>query len=97
MPPPKARPPGGVYHRLEIAFDALETGYKRMLFWTLETSQAPIDLDRIEHRIDPHDPKEEEAAKPSQRCCPFCKKGTMHRIADIPRAPRGCCAQRAPP
>jgi hypothetical protein len=65
---------------------------------TLEASQAPIDLDvdRIEHDLDGDDPNE-EASKPSRRCCPSCKKMTMRRIAEIPRMGRGRCAQRAPP
>jgi hypothetical protein len=63
---------------------------------TLETSQAPIDLDRIEHEIDGDDPNE-ETSKISRRCCPLCKKRTMRSIAEIPRARPGCCAQRAPP
>jgi hypothetical protein len=62
-----------------------------------EDSQAPIDLDRIEHGFDPEDPQDEQAAKPSERLCPFCKKTTMRRIAEIPRARRRRCAQRAPP
>jgi len=63
----------------------------------LEDSQAPTDFDSTRHGIDPEDPQEEEAAKPSERLCPFCKKATMRRIAEIPRAPRRRCAQRAPP
>jgi HAE1 family hydrophobic/amphiphilic exporter-1 len=42
MPPPKERPPGSVYHRLEIGFHAIETNYKRMLFWTLDHRAATI-------------------------------------------------------
>jgi HAE1 family hydrophobic/amphiphilic exporter-1 len=36
MPPPSPRAPGSVYDRLERAFKALEAGYKRALFWTLD-------------------------------------------------------------
>jgi HAE1 family hydrophobic/amphiphilic exporter-1 len=35
MPPPGPRPEGGIYHRLEQAFVALEQGYRRMLDWAL--------------------------------------------------------------
>jgi len=42
MPPPKPRPPGGLYHRLEVGFAALETGYKRTLFWTLDHRAVTI-------------------------------------------------------
>ena len=63
-----------------------------------ETSRKPLDLESpettewgIEPIVD-----EEADAKPERRC-PFCKKGTMRRIAEIARAPRGRCAQRAPP
>jgi hypothetical protein len=69
-----------------------------------ETLHASINLDSIEHGIDLADPHEEEKpAKSSDRLCPFCKKATMRRIAEIPRAPRRRCAnwdqgpQRAPP
>ena len=71
---------------------------------TPENSPDPIDLNSIEHRIDLADPHEEEkAAKSSERLCPFCKKATMRKIAEIPRAPRrrwaqlGQLPQRAPP
>jgi len=36
IPPPKQRRHGSVYHRLQVAFDALESSYRRLLFWTLE-------------------------------------------------------------
>ncbi len=36
MPPPAERSHGGVYHRLEQGFDALESGYRKLLYWTLE-------------------------------------------------------------
>jgi HAE1 family hydrophobic/amphiphilic exporter-1 len=42
MPPPKERAHGSLYHRLQIAFDALEQSYKRLLFWTLEHRAATI-------------------------------------------------------
>ncbi len=64
---------------------------------TNETSRNPLDLESTEVGIDPMDPEEEAAAKPSERRCPFCKKGTMRRIGEIARATRGRCAQRAPP
>jgi hypothetical protein len=65
---------------------------------TSETSRPSLDLEGTELRIDPIDEEEEEAAtKPSERPCPFCKKGTMRRIGEIARAPRVSCAQRAPP
>jgi HAE1 family hydrophobic/amphiphilic exporter-1 len=35
MPPPKPRPEGGLHHRLEVAFDALERGYRVVLDWSL--------------------------------------------------------------
>jgi len=44
MPPPKERRPGGVYHRLEVAFDALERGYKRTLYWTLDHRAATVAI-----------------------------------------------------
>jgi ribosomal protein L37AE/L43A len=55
----------------------------------------------LEHRIDPEDSQEEKATDPSERRCPFCKKATMRRIAEIPRPPRrhrsSLRTQRAPP
>jgi len=44
MPPPKERPPGSVYHRLEVGFRAIETSYKRMLFWALDHRAATIGI-----------------------------------------------------
>jgi HAE1 family hydrophobic/amphiphilic exporter-1 len=44
MPPPKPRPPGGLHHRLEVGFNALESGYKRLLFWTLEHRAITIAI-----------------------------------------------------
>jgi len=35
MPPPKSHPEGGLYHRLEIGFGALERGYRTLLDWSL--------------------------------------------------------------
>jgi HAE1 family hydrophobic/amphiphilic exporter-1 len=35
MPPPKDRAHGGIYHRLERAFAAIEAGYARALDWSL--------------------------------------------------------------
>ncbi len=35
MPPPSERAHGSIYHRLEVAFVALESGYRRLLTWTL--------------------------------------------------------------
>jgi hypothetical protein len=68
---------------------------------TNETSGPVLDLESTELGIDPTDDDEEEAAaEPSERPCPFCKKGKMRRIGEIPRAPRPPrirCAQRAPP
>jgi HAE1 family hydrophobic/amphiphilic exporter-1 len=36
MPPPEAREHGGIYHRLERWFDALERSYKAILNWALD-------------------------------------------------------------
>ena len=36
MPPPAERAHGSIYHRLEQGLGALEQGYRRLLFWTLE-------------------------------------------------------------
>ena len=36
MPPPKPRREGSIYHRLEQGFNALESGYRKVLFWSLE-------------------------------------------------------------
>jgi hydrophobe/amphiphile efflux-1 (HAE1) family protein len=36
MPPPQERRRGSIYHRLERWFAALETGYARLLGWTLD-------------------------------------------------------------
>jgi hypothetical protein len=60
-----------------------------------DTSQAPIDLESVARELDPID-DEPPAGNPERRC-PFCKKGTMQRIGEIARAPRGHCPQRAPP
>ena len=35
VPPPAPRPPGGIYHKLETGFSALEAGYRRTLGWAL--------------------------------------------------------------
>jgi HAE1 family hydrophobic/amphiphilic exporter-1 len=35
MPPPSERAHGSIYHRLEQGFGALESGYRRLLYWTL--------------------------------------------------------------
>ena len=35
MPPPKERTHGSIYHRLERWFAGIETGYARLLDWTL--------------------------------------------------------------
>ncbi len=35
MSPPKERAHGGIYHRLEQWFNGLETGYRKLLDWTL--------------------------------------------------------------
>jgi len=44
IPPPKERKHGGVYHRLQLAFDSLERNYKRLLFWTLEHRAVTIGV-----------------------------------------------------
>jgi HAE1 family hydrophobic/amphiphilic exporter-1 len=36
MPPPKPRSEGSIYDRLERGFGALESGYRKVLFWSLE-------------------------------------------------------------
>lgn len=36
MPPPKPREPGSIYARLESGFEALEAGYKRVLFRSID-------------------------------------------------------------
>ncbi len=36
MPPPTARPPGGIYHKLERGFEWIESRYRRLLNWTLD-------------------------------------------------------------
>ncbi len=36
MPPPKPRPEGGLHHRLELWFNNLESGYAKVLHWSLE-------------------------------------------------------------
>lgn len=69
---------------------------------TLEASHDPGDLDSIErgieHSIDLAEPREDEkAAKSSERLCPSCKKATMRKIAEIPRAQWAQWPQRAPP
>ena len=68
---------------------------------TNQTSQAPpnqaplrevdVDVESSELAID------EEEKQPPERRCPFCKKGRMRRIGEIPRAPRVRCAPTAPP
>jgi HAE1 family hydrophobic/amphiphilic exporter-1 len=44
IPPPSPRRPGGFYHRLEVAFQALESGYRRALGWTLAHRRATIGI-----------------------------------------------------
>jgi len=44
MAPPKERPPGSVYHRLERGFAALEAGYRRLLDWALAHRAAVLGL-----------------------------------------------------
>ena len=44
MPPPAERAHGGIYHRLEQGFRALESGYRRTLFWTLDHRLATVGL-----------------------------------------------------
>jgi hydrophobe/amphiphile efflux-1 (HAE1) family protein len=35
IPPPKERQHGSIYHRLEVGLESLESGYRRVLDWTL--------------------------------------------------------------
>jgi HAE1 family hydrophobic/amphiphilic exporter-1 len=42
IPPARERSHGSVYHRLEVGFARLETGYKRALAWTLGHRRATI-------------------------------------------------------
>jgi HAE1 family hydrophobic/amphiphilic exporter-1 len=44
MPPPAERAHGSVYHRLEVAFRALEDGYRRVLAWTLAHRAATVGV-----------------------------------------------------
>src|SRR5262249_61289569 len=44
MPPPTHRAHGSIYHRLEVAFERLEAGYRRLLDWTLAHRGATIAI-----------------------------------------------------
>ena len=44
MPPPAARAHGSVYHRLELALSGLESGYGRVLGWTLGHRSATVAI-----------------------------------------------------
>jgi hypothetical protein len=58
-----------------------------------ETLQPPLhDVERSERAID-----EGADDESPERRCPWCKRGRMRKIGDIPRAPRTRWAPRAPP
>jgi len=44
IPPPPEREQGSLYHRLEVGFQKLETGYRRALDWTLEHRFSTVGL-----------------------------------------------------
>ncbi len=44
MPPPAPRRPGSIYARLERAFDSLESGYARLLDWSLERRLTTLGM-----------------------------------------------------
>ena len=44
MPAPKERAPGSIYHKLEVGLNSLESGYSRVLNWTLDHRWATITL-----------------------------------------------------
>jgi HAE1 family hydrophobic/amphiphilic exporter-1 len=44
MPPPAERAHGSIYHRLERGFEALESGYRRLLGWALEHRAATLGI-----------------------------------------------------
>jgi len=62
-----------------------------------ETSRNALDSESLEVGIDPIDAELEAAAMLPERRCPFCRKGTMKRIAEIPRPPRPRFRERDPP
>jgi HAE1 family hydrophobic/amphiphilic exporter-1 len=44
MPPPSQRARGSIYHRLEVAFAALERAYRRLLYWSLDHRGATVGI-----------------------------------------------------
>jgi hydrophobic/amphiphilic exporter-1 (mainly G- bacteria), HAE1 family len=44
IPPPKERQHGSIYHRLEVWLESLESGYRRLLDWTLSHRAATLGV-----------------------------------------------------
>jgi HAE1 family hydrophobic/amphiphilic exporter-1 len=44
MPPPEERAHGGIYHRLEQGLLALESGYQKILYWSLERRSVVLGV-----------------------------------------------------